>query len=312
MTHKLIIGTRGSVLALWQARYIQARLEKELGILSELKIVKTKGDKFLDAPLVKIGGKGLFTKELEELLLNGEIDLAVHSLKDVPVDFIKGLELVCITKREDVRDCLLSQKYNSLETLPLGARVGTTSLRRLMQLLVIRPDISSRNLRGNIQTRLQKLKNEEFEAIILAQAGVNRLGIDEQNIKYIVPLSQTLMISAMGQGALGVEMRTEHALFEKIKKLNDKEASLCCGLERLFVRVLEGGCQVPIGVNAKLIDDKIHIDAIIGLPDGSKVLKDSIEGKISEGKKLTERLAEQFIQKGAKELLLKAQNMAFI
>lgn len=311
MAQKLIIGTRGSVLALWQAEYIQARLEAELGILSELKIVKTKGDKFLDAPLAKIGGKGLFTKELEELLLNAKIDLAVHSLKDVPVDFVEGLSLACITKREDTRDCLLSQKYDSLEALPYGARVGTTSLRRSMQLLAIRPDILSQNLRGNVQTRLEKLKNGEFEAIILAKAGVNRLGVDERQVQYIIPLSPISMIPAMGQGALGVEMKMNHSLFEEIKKLNDEETSLCCEIERTFVRKLEGGCQVPIGVNARLADDKIYINAIVGLPDGSKMLQDSIEGRASEGKKLVERLAKSFIQKGAKELLLKAQGMAY-
>lgn len=202
---KLIIGTRGSVLALWQANYIKDCLEAQYkDIEVEVKIVKTKGDKILDVPLAKIGGKGLFTKELEELLLSGEIDLAVHSLKDVPVEFVEGLGLAAITKREDVRDSFVSFKYASLEDLPKGARVGTTSLRRTMQISALRADLETQSLRGNVQTRLKKLQEGEFDAIILAQAGVNRLGIQEE-VPYIVPLD--FMIPAMGQAALGVECK---------------------------------------------------------------------------------------------------------
>ncbi|PAF43385.1 hydroxymethylbilane synthase [Helicobacter sp. 11S03491-1] len=308
---KLVIGTRGSVLALWQAKYIQSRLEKELGILSELQIVKTKGDKILDVPLAKIGGKGLFTKELEELLLEGKIDLAVHSLKDVPVDFVSGLGLACITQREDIRDCFLSQKYKEFRDLPKGAKVGTTSLRRSMQLKALRFDLDTQSLRGNVQTRLKKLQDGEFDAIILAKAGVNRLGIDSHQITYITPLSQEMMIPAMGQGALGVEMREDHQKFALLKKLNDEPTSICCNAERLFVKILEGGCQVPIGVNAKITDNKIYLSAVVGLPDGSKILRDCIDGNIYEGEYLANVLAQRFIQNDAKELLQKAQKMIF-
>lgn len=309
MMKKLIIGSRGSVLALWQAEYIQKRLQNELNISSEIKIVKTKGDKILDVPLSKIGGKGLFTKELEELLLSGEIDLAVHSLKDVPVDFVDGLGLCCITQREDVRDCFLSQKYESLEVLPQGAKVGTTSLRRSMQLKGMRGDLDMQSLRGNVQTRLKRLNDGDFDAIILAKAGVNRLGITHNDVKYILPLSEKLIIPAMGQGALGIEMRKDHLMYETIKKLNHLPTSICAEAERSFVRILEGGCQVPIGVNAHIHQQKITLSAIIGLPDGSSIIKNTIEGDINEGDMIATQLAEYFIQNNAKELLLKAQSM---
>lgn len=305
----LVIGSRGSVLALWQAKYIQKRLQDELGIFSEIKIVKTKGDKILDVPLSKIGGKGLFTKELEELLLSGEIDLAVHSLKDVPVDFVDGLGLCCITEREDVRDCFLSQKYASLELLPKGSRVGTTSLRRSMQIKAIRDDLDMQSLRGNVQTRLKRLNEGDFDAIILAKAGVNRLEITHKDVKYIVPLSEKVIIPAMGQGALGIEMRTDHSMYEEIKKLNHYPTSICTQAERSFVRILEGGCQVPIGVNAQIHQQKIILSAIVGLPDGSKIIKNTIEGEITQGDFLATQLAEYFIQNNARELLLEAQSM---
>lgn len=306
---KMVIGSRGSVLALWQAEYVQKRLQDELNISSEIKIVKTKGDKILDVPLSKIGGKGLFTKELEELLLSGEIDLAVHSLKDVPVDFIDGLGLCCITEREDVRDCFLSQKYASLELLPKGSKVGTTSLRRSMQIKGIRGDLDMQSLRGNVQTRLRRLNDGDFDAIILAKAGVNRLKITHKDVKYIVPLSEKVIIPAMGQGALGIEMRTNHPMYEKIKKLNHYDTSICTEVERSFVRILEGGCQVPIGVNARIYKQKIILSAIVGLPDGSKIIKNTIEGEITQGDFLATQLAEYFIQNNARELLLKAQSM---
>lgn len=306
---KLIIGSRGSVLALWQAKYIQKRLQDELNISSEIKIVKTKGDKILDVPLSKIGGKGLFTKELEELLLSGEIDLAVHSLKDVPVDFVDGLGLCCITEREDVRDCFLSQKYESLALLPKGARVGTTSLRRSMQIKGIRDDLDMQSLRGNVQTRLKRLNDGDFDAIILAKAGVNRLEITHKDVRHIVPVSEKVIIPAMGQGALGIEMKTDHPMYEEIKKLNHCSTSICTQTERSFVRILEGGCQVPIGVNAQICQQKLILSAIVGLPDGSQIIKKTIEGEITQGDFLATQLAEYFIQNNAKELLLKAQSM---
>ena len=288
----LVIGTRGSALALWQARHIKTRLKNELGIESTLQIVKTKGDKILDVPLAKIGGKGLFTKELEGLLLNGEIDLAVHSLKDVPVELPKGLMLASITKREDARDCLLSYKYPSLESLPKGAKIGTTSLRRAMQILAKRPDLETLSLRGNLQTRLKKLEFSDFHAIMLAAAGLKRLSITREQIPHITPFSTDEIIPAMGQASLGIECKNDNPnLISALESLSDDEAHICAGAEREFVRVLEGGCQVPIGVHCEIIKSSteqdaantqaiIKINAIIGLPNGEKILKESIKKQL--------------------------------
>lgn len=288
----LIIGTRGSALALWQANHIQARLKDELGIESTLQIVKTKGDKILDVPLAKIGGKGLFTKELEELLLKGEIDLAVHSLKDVPVELPKGLMLASITKREDARDCLLSHKYASLDSLPKGAKIGTTSLRRAMQILAKRPDLETLSLRGNLQTRLKKLESGDFHAIMLAAAGLKRLGITNEQVAYITPFEVNEIIPAMGQACLGIECKNDNPnLISALKSLSDDEAQICAGAEREFVRVLDGGCQVPIGVHCEIIKPStkqnatnaqatIKINAIVGLPNGKKILKESIQKQL--------------------------------
>ncbi|MGD9596691.1 MAG: hydroxymethylbilane synthase, partial [Wolinella sp.] len=250
--NKIIIGTRGSVLALWQAEYVKAELERaHEGLSVELKIVKTKGDKILDVPLAKVGGKGLFTKELEEMMLQGEIDLAVHSLKDVPVELIEGLTLSAITEREDVRDCFLSDKYASLETLPLGAKVGTTSLRRSMQIKSMRSDLDTESLRGNVQTRIKRLKEGDFDAIILATAGVNRLDLWKE-VNYVIPIDTEMMIPAMGQAALGIECKEGSEAFRLTQILEDEKARIETTAEREFVRVLEGGCQVPIGANAYL------------------------------------------------------------
>ncbi|WP_299548880.1 hydroxymethylbilane synthase [uncultured Helicobacter sp.] len=308
---KLTIGTRGSVLALWQANHIKSLLEKQYPQLKvELKIVKTKGDKILDVPLSKIGGKGLFTKELEVLLLDGSIDLAVHSLKDVPVEFVENLGLVAITKREDVRDSFLSFQYQSLEELPKGARVGTTSLRRVMQINALRGDLDCQSLRGNVQTRLQRLENGEFDAVILAQAGVNRLEL--KGIPYITPLD--FMIPAMGQAALGIECRVDSECMGVLSFLNDKNAVFETHCERAFVRALNGGCQVPIGINASYKEGSLKVRAILGLPDGSEILKESLESEVENLKDceyIGVTLAESFLKQGAKEILQKAQNWKF-
>ncbi|WP_104761232.1 hydroxymethylbilane synthase [Helicobacter cetorum] len=302
---KLLIGSRGSELALWQANYIQQRLKTECSIESEIKIIKTKGDKILDTPLNKIGGKGLFTKELEELLLSGEIDLAVHSLKDVPVVFENELDLACITKRADVRDTFLSIKYPNLMSLPKGAKVGTTSLRRSMQLKFKRKDLDTESLRGNVQTRLKKLELGAFDAIILAEAGLQRLEIKGAN--YRKPFSVDEMIPSMGQGALGVEMLKSHKHFSTLQKLNDEESAFCCSLEREFVKALNGGCQIPIGVHASLMNDKIKIQAILGLPNGEQVIAKEKQGDKAKAFMLVKELLEEFIASGAREILDKAQ-----
>ncbi|MFP6248173.1 hydroxymethylbilane synthase [Helicobacter pylori] len=302
---KLVIGSRGSELALWQANHIKERLKKECLIESEIQIVKTKGDKILDTPLNKIGGKGLFTKELEELLLKGEIDLAVHSLKDVPVVFEKGLDLACITKRADVRDTFLSVKFPDLMSLPKGAKVGTTSLRRSMQIKLKRQDLDTESLRGNVQTRLKKLECGEFDAIILAEAGLCRLNV--QGAKYRKPFSVKEMIPSMGQGALGVEMLKNHKHFATLQKLNDEKSAFCCRLEREFIKGLNGGCQIPIGVHASLMGDRVKIQAVLGLPNGKEVITKEKQGDKTKAFDLVQELLEEFLQSGAKEILEKAQ-----
>ncbi len=301
----LVIGSRGSELALWQANHIKERLKKECLIESEIQIVKTKGDKILDTPLNKIGGKGLFTKELEELLLKGEIDLAVHSLKDVPVVFEKGLDLACITKRADVRDTFLSVKFPDLMSLPKGAKVGTTSLRRSMQIKLKRQDLDTESLRGNVQTRLKKLECGEFDAIILAEAGLCRLEI--QGAKYRKAFSVKEMIPSMGQGALGVEMLKNHKHFITLQKLNDEKSAFCCRLEREFIKGLNGGCQIPIGVHASLMGDRVKIQAVLGLPNGKEVITKEKRGDKTKAFDLVQELLEEFLQNGAKEILEKAQ-----
>ncbi|EMH35789.1 hydroxymethylbilane synthase [Helicobacter pylori GAM71Ai] len=302
---KLVIGSRGSELALWQANHIKERLKKECFMESEIQIVKTTGDKILDAPLNKIGGKGLFTKELEELLLKGAIDLAVHSLKDVPVVFEKGLDLACITKRADVRDTFLSVKFPDLMSLPKGAKVGTTSLRRSMQIKFKRKDLDTESLRGNVQTRLKKLECGEFDAIILAEAGLGRLNV--QGAKYRKAFSVKEMIPSMGQGALGVEMLKKHKHFITLQKLNDEESAFCCHLEREFIKGLNGGCQIPVGVHANLMGDRVKIQAVLGLPNGKEVITKEKQGDKTKAFIIVQELLEEFLQSGAKEILEKAQ-----
>ncbi|NLC28225.1 MAG: hydroxymethylbilane synthase [Campylobacteraceae bacterium] len=306
---KLIITTRGSQLALWQSEHIKERLEARYPDMEvTLQVVKTKGDKILDTPLAKIGGKGLFTKELEEQMLAGNAHIAVHSLKDVPVVFPEGLVLAAITKRSDPRDAMLSEKYPSIDALPKGAIVGTTSLRRRMQLLAYKPDLEIKNLRGNVNTRIRKLKDGQYDAIILATAGMTRLGLEEE-VAYFSPIDKKIMIPAMGQAALGIEIVDEPKMHEIVNFLNDKEAVIETTIERDFVRVLEGGCQVPIGINATLEGDMVKIDAIVGMPDASEILKESFACKASEYIGVGEMLAERMIKRGARELLQASESM---
>ena len=304
------IATRKSILALWQSEHIKVRIEsKHNDIKVELIGMKTKGDVILDTPLAKIGGKGLFTKELEDSMLKGETDIAVHSLKDVPVVFPEGLRLAAICSREDTRDAMISEKFAKFSDLPHGARVGTTSLRRKMQLLIMRPDLEIISLRGNVQTRLRKLKEGEFDAIILAMAGINRLNIKAE-VAHIYTFGFDEMIPAMGQGALGIEARDEKQILEQIDFLNDENAVIETTIERDFVSVLEGGCQVPIGISARLKGDEISIDAIVGLPDGSEFIKDSLKTSKDKFQSVGKELAHKFIEKGARELLRRAEEMA--
>jgi len=310
MMKEIKIATRKSILALWQSEHIKARIEsKHNDIKVELVGMKTKGDVILDTPLAKIGGKGLFTKELEDSMLKGETDIAVHSLKDVPVVFPEGLKLAAICSREDTRDAMISEKFAKFSDLPHGAKVGTTSLRRKMQLLIMRPDLEIISLRGNVQTRLRKLKEGEFDAIILAMAGINRLNIKAE-VAHIYTFGFDEMIPAMGQGALGVEARDEKQILDEISFLNDENAVIETTIERDFVSVLEGGCQVPIGISARLKGDEISIDAIVGLPDGSEYIKDSLKTSKDKFQSIGKELAHKFIEKGARELLKRAEEMA--
>jgi len=309
---KLTIATRGSKLALWQAHHIKDRLmELDASVEIDLKIVVTKGDKILDTPLALIGGKGLFTKEIEDTMIRGEAQLAVHSLKDMPTESIEGLRLTAITKRQDVRDAMLSQKYASIEELPSGAVVGTTSLRRRMQLINLRPDLKIKELRGNVDTRIRKMKDGEYDAIILAAAGINRLGL-RSDVKYVYEIDIHDMIPSMGQGALGIETVHDEKVVELVSKLNDEASMVECVIERDFVKVLEGGCTVPIGVSAKLLENgDVMTKAVVGLPDGTEELKDTLLAKKERYKDLGKELANRMIDRGAKELLERAAKIAF-
>lgn len=305
---ELIIATRKSQLALWQSEWVKSFLEKEHNIKVVLEGFKTKGDILLDSPLAKIGGKGLFTKELEQSMLEKKAHLAVHSLKDVPSFFPEGLKLVAISKREESNDAMLSQKYPTLKDLPKNAKIGTTSLRRKMQLLLLRPDLNIISLRGNVNSRIDKLKNGEFDAIVLALAGVKRLNLDSL-VNYVSVFSKDEMIPAASQGALGIEALDMPEIVSLLECLNNENSVIETTIERDFIRVLEGGCQVPIGINAQLLQDKIHIRAILGLPDASEFLKEDFLINKSDFKSAGEKLALKFISLGAKDLLKRAEAM---
>ncbi len=307
---KLIIATRGSKLALWQSKHIKARLEElRPGLEVELNIIVTSGDKIQDVALAKIGGKGLFLKELEEAMLRGEAHMAVHSLKDVPTVMPEGLPLAAITEREDVRDAMLSEKYASLNELPQGAVVGTSSLRRKMQLLLIRPDLVIKDLRGNVDTRIRKLKEGQFDAIILAAAGINRLGLLD-SVAYVSPIIRLDMVPSMGQGALGLQTIENKEIFDLVHQLNHKETEMEVTVERDFVDILEGGCHVPIGVNAKVMGDgSILAQCTLGLPDASEIISERLIGKEEDYTQLGKDLAQTVIDKGARELLARADKM---
>ena len=309
---KLVIATRRSQLALWQSEYIKAQLQEFYPDMQiELQEFVTKGDKILDVPLAKIGGKGLFTKELEVAMLEGTAHLAVHSLKDVPTKFEDGLQLAAVTKRFDPRDALLSNKYSSIDELPQGAVVGTTSLRRRMAIKMLRPDIELKDLRGNINTRIAKLNAGEYDAIILAATGIQKLKI-ENEVKYFNPIPTDIMIPSMGQATLGIETTTDPKIVELVSVLNDKNAHIESTIERSFVDTLQGGCQVPIGVKATIIDENsIRVQAIVGMPDGSESISEDITADIEEFETIGQNLAQTFIDQGARELLDRAEKLAF-
>ncbi|OYZ66940.1 MAG: hydroxymethylbilane synthase [Sulfuricurvum sp. 24-42-5] len=308
---KLTIATRGSKLALWQSKYIKSVIESNHSDIEvELKIIITSGDKILDVPLAKIGGKGLFLKEIEEAMLAGEAQMAVHSLKDVPTVMPQGLLLSAITKREDVRDAMLSEKYADIDALPQGAVVGTSSLRRRMQLLQERPDLVIKDLRGNVDTRIRKLKEGEFDAIVLAAAGINRLGLSE-SVEHFYPISMDEMLPAMGQGALGIETVNEPWVLEIARTLEDADSRLETTIERGFVDTLQGGCQVPIGVSARVRSDgMVTVRSTLGLPDGTEMMGEELNVSRDAVAGVGEAMAQRLIDQGAMELLSRAEAMA--
>ncbi|ENM5731602.1 hydroxymethylbilane synthase [Vibrio mimicus] len=296
------IATRQSPLALWQANYVKdALMTAHPGLKVELVTMVTRGDVILDTPLAKVGGKGLFVKELEVAMLEGRADLAVHSMKDVPVDFPQGLGLVTICEREDPRDAFVSNTYSKIDDLPSGAVVGTCSLRRQCQLKAARPDLVIKELRGNVGTRLSKLDAGEYDAIILAAAGLKRLELESRIRSFIEP-EQSL--PAVGQGAVGIECRLDdQRVRELLAPLNHTDTADRVRCERAMNLTLQGGCQVPIGSYALLDGDEIWLRALVGEPDGSQIVRGEIRGPRSEAEQLGITLAEQLLGQGAKEIL---------
>jgi len=301
----LRIGSRGSKLALWQANHIAALL-RDRGHQVEIQIIHTSGDKITDVPLAQVGakgglGKGIFTKEIEEALAAGAVDLAVHSLKDLPTELPAGFEIAAITEREDARDAFCSVQYSNIEDLPQGARVGTSSLRRQAQLKAIRPDLDIHPLRGNVDTRLRKLEEGQYDAAILAASGLNRLG-QTTLIKQIIAVE--IMCPAAGQGALGIEIRagdtTTRQYLEFLDDVNARAATTC---ERALLAALGGGCQIPIGGFAEIRGGKLRLESIVAAPDGSQLLRDSREGDLDDPAKLGREAGQSLLSRGADKIL---------
>ncbi len=302
MKNHIKIGTRGSALALWQAEWVKSELEKKYPeVAVSLVRIKTTGDKILDVPLAKVGGKGLFVKEIEEALFAEEIDLAVHSMKDVPTALPEGLHLGAITRREDPRDALLSQNRMKFSDLPKGAKVGTSSLRRQAQLMHARPDLQIHQLRGNVDTRIRRLREGHFDAIVLAAAGVKRLGFAADVAEY---LSTEISLPAIGQGALGIECRIRDGqLNELLSFFNDPDSRACIVGERALLRRLEGGCQVPIACYAHMQNETVHLAGLVASVDGSRVVKGSLIGDPARVEQLGTTLAENLLSRGADAIL---------
>ena len=302
MRSTIRIATRKSPLALWQAHFVQSRLQQLYPQLRvELLPMSTKGDKILDSPLAKVGGKGLFVKELEQAILAGDADIAVHSMKDVPVEFPEGLGLTIICERDDPRDAFVSTRFASIAELPAGSRVGTSSLRRQCQLRAQRPDLQVIDLRGNVNSRLAKLDAGEYDAILLAAAGLKRLGLQER-ISALLPAE--LSLPANGQGAVGIECRLDdNELLSLLAPLEHPQTRQRVLAERAMNRALQGGCQVPIGAYAELEGDTLWLRGLVGLPDGSRILRAELRGAVGEPEALGQALAEQLLTQGAAELL---------
>jgi len=309
---KLVIATRTSQLALWQAYHIKKRVEDTFhDVEVELNEIVSNGDKVLDKPLALIGGKGHFTKELEDEMLLGNADLAVHSLKDVPTYMPEGLELAAVTTRQDQSDVFLSHTYSSLDDLPHGAVVGTTSLRRRMQLLAKRPDLKVKDLRGNVNTRLRKLAEGQYDAIILAYIGLHRLDL-LKDIPHTQKLSLDMMIPPMGQAALGIEIVSSNELAREVaQSLNDTDTFLCTQIERDFISKIGAGCSAPVACNAVIDGDNVVFRTMIGFSDGTHVMEEKLCVTQEESRHIGITMAEKMIQNGALELLKEAEKVAF-
>ncbi len=305
---KLVLGTRGSALALWQSNLVASRLSAAAGIEIEIKKIKTKGDKILDAPLAKIGDKGLFVKEIENELLGGSIDLAVHSLKDMPTAIPLGLSLGAILEREDPRDALISKSGLGLDRLPLGTTVATSSLRRRAQLLKYRPDLKLVEVRGNLDTRVRKMEEGQFGAIILAVAGLKRMGWEDRITERISP---EISLPAVGQGAIVVEVREDDEfVLGLVKHLDHRRTRAEVLAERALMRRLEGGCQIPIGALGRLEGGVLGLDAMVASLDGSRLIRDRLEGTADSPEDLGVALAERLLGLGASEILAEVRASA--
>ena len=307
MTRKIIIGSRGSDLALWQSKFVKTQLEaRSPGRAFEIKIINTTGDEFVDVALSKIGDKGLFTRQIETELLNGTIDLAVHSLKDLQTEQPEGLAIGAVCARETPNDAFISNNFASIDELPQGARVATGSLRRKSQLLNYRPDLNIVEIRGNVPTRLRKFDASDFDGMILAYAGLHRLGLTER-ISQKIPVN--IMLPAVGQGAVAVEIRADDIeLLDLMASLDDDNTRQCVTAERGFLRRLEGGCQVPIGAHAMVQNQRLTLEGMVGSLDGSVVYRDSVTGEAADAELIGSSLAETLISMGAVELLDKSRN----
>jgi hydroxymethylbilane synthase len=296
------IGTRGSPLAVWQAEWVRARL---LALhpehTAEIIKIKTTGDKILDVPLAKVGGKGLFVKEIENALLEGQIDLAVHSMKDMPAEVPPGLCIGVVPERENPLDILIARNGSAFEDLPQGANVGSSSLRRGAQVRHIRPDITIQPLRGNLDTRIRKLETEGLDAIILAAAGVKRLGMESRITEY---LSEDIMLPAIGQGALSIEVREDdNAIRDLVAPMDHRETRLAVESERAFLSRLEGGCQVPIAAHARIVGAQVYLTGLVAEVDGSVLLRENMTGSVDKHEELGVQLAERLLDQGGREIL---------
>ncbi len=302
MKKDLKIGTRASLLAVTQSTWVKNQIETQYpGTTVELVKITTKGDKILDVPLAKVGGKGLFVKELEDALLDGRVDLAVHSMKDVPSELPPGLEVAIVPPRENPLDAFISINYGSLDEMPSGAKIGTSSLRRKAQLAALRPDIKIVDLRGNLDTRLRKLEEGQYDAIILAAAGLNRLGLSE---KITTLFTEKQMLPAVGQGSLGIELRkSDTELLQGLNFLHHRETAIAMKAERAFLLRLEGGCQVPIGAFAALNGSEVSLTGLIASEDGAEILKEAVTGPTDSASELGVALAEKLLELGGRRIL---------